>query len=72
MPKYGFGRRFHDLKYLEVDYFYMFLEFTINLRASYVKKNQFNVILSYFKQLLVQYNLLAHHLQCLLKYVDFS
>ena len=33
MAKYGFGRKFHDLKYFEVGDFFIFLEFLINLRA---------------------------------------
>ena len=33
MAKSGFGRRFHDLKYIEVGFLYIFLEFTINARA---------------------------------------
>ena len=52
MAKSGFGRRFHDLKYFEVGFFFIFLEFIINLRAplqKFVEKHQFNVILSYFK-----------------------
>lgn len=34
MAKHGFGCTFHDLKYVELKTFSMFLEFTINLRAS--------------------------------------
>ena len=58
MAKYGFGRRFHDLKYFEVGFFFIFLEFIINLRATlqnFVEKYQFNVILSCFKQILDNY-----------------
>ena len=38
MAKYGFGRRFHELKYFKVTFnFFIFLEFIINLRASLQK-----------------------------------
>ena len=33
MATYGFGRRFHDLEYLEVGIYFIGLEFIINLRA---------------------------------------
>ena len=58
MAKFGFGRRFHDIKYFEVGFIFMFLEFIINLRATlqkFVEKHQFNVILSCFKQILDNY-----------------
>ena len=48
----GFGCRFHDLDYFEVEYFNIFLEFIIYSRASsqnFVENHDFNVILSYFK-----------------------
>ena len=32
--KFGFGRRFHDVKYFEVGFSLIFLEFIMNLRAS--------------------------------------
>ena len=54
MAKFGFGRKFHDLKYLEFGIFFLILEFIINLRETiqiFVKKNQFDVILSCFKQI---------------------
>ena len=64
---------------LQLEFSFIFLEFIIYLRASsqnLVENHQFNVILSYFytnfRQSLVQYHLLAHHLYRLLKYVDFS
>ena len=37
MAKYGFGRKFHDLKYFEVGFFFVFLEFTRSLRVSLQK-----------------------------------
>jgi hypothetical protein len=47
MAKYGFERRFHDLKYFEVGLFpFILLEFNINLMSSlqkFVGKYQFNV-----------------------------
>jgi hypothetical protein len=33
MAKYGFERRFHDLKYFEHDLFFTFLKFMMNLKA---------------------------------------
>ena len=33
MANFGFGRRMHDLKYFEVGFFSIFLDFVINLRA---------------------------------------
>ena len=50
MIEYGFGRRFHDLKYIKVGFFP--LELIIYLRAllqKIVENHQFNVILSYLK-----------------------
>ena len=66
---------FMTLTILKLEFSFIFLEFIIYLRASsqnFVENHQFNVILSYFRQSLVQYHLLAHHLHCLLRYVDFS
>jgi hypothetical protein len=33
MAKSGFGYKCHDLKYLEVGFFFIYLELTINLRT---------------------------------------
>jgi hypothetical protein len=33
MAKYGFEHRFHDLKYFEHGFFFLFLKFIMNLRA---------------------------------------
>ena len=37
MVDFGFGRRFHDLKYFEVGFilFFIFLQFIIKLRATF-------------------------------------
>jgi hypothetical protein len=55
MLKFGFGRKFHDLQFLKLDFFPIFLEFIINLRASsttkFVEKHQLDVILSFFLKL---------------------
>ena len=32
LTKYNFDRKFQDLKYFEIDYFFIFLEFIINLK----------------------------------------
>jgi hypothetical protein len=38
MAKFGFGHRFHDLKYFEVGlFFFIFPHFIINLRAPTTK-----------------------------------
>ena len=53
-----FGRRLHDLEYFEARFFFIFLEFIINLRASIqkiVEKHQYSVILSCLKQILDNY-----------------
>ena len=34
MVEYRFGHRFHDLKYYEVDFFFMFLACIVFLKAS--------------------------------------
>ena len=74
MIEYGFGRRFHDLKYIKVGFFFP-LELIIYLRAllqKIVENHQFNVILSYLnvgKCRHLNKNSYLHHL---LKYVDFS
>ena len=53
-----FGHTFHDLKYLEVGFFIL-VAFIVHLRAivffKNCTKNQFNVILSYLKQVLDNY-----------------
>ena len=57
MAKFGFGRRFYDLKCFEVGNFFIFLGFIINLRAP-LRKNvdkKFNIILSYLKYILDKY-----------------
>ena len=33
MAKYGIARKFHDLKYSQLGYSFIFLEFIINTRA---------------------------------------
>ena len=33
MAKYGFGCRFHAIKFLKLDFVFVLLEFVINLRA---------------------------------------
>ena len=37
MAKSGFRHRFHDLKYFEAGFFFMFIEIIINLRAAFQK-----------------------------------
>ena len=37
MVNFGFEHRFHDLKYFEVGFFFISLEFIINLRTSLQK-----------------------------------
>ena len=59
MAKSHFMDRFHDLKYFEVGfYFFIFLQFIINLRAlsqkKIVEKHQCNAILSSFKHALIR------------------
>ena len=42
MAKTSFKRRFHDLKYFDVGFYFIYLEFIINLRSSlqkFVEKN---------------------------------
>lgn len=55
MVKYGYGCKFHDLKYFEVGFLFTFLAFVINLRAPiqffFVKKYQSNVIYHVLKKL---------------------
>ena len=58
MANYGFGCKFHDLKYLDFRFFFfIFLEFIINMRATlqFCRKHKFNVILSCFKKNLDNY-----------------
>ena len=58
MANSSFGHRFHDLKYFEVGFFSIFLEFIINLRENsqrFFERNQFNIILSWLKQILDDY-----------------
>ena len=57
----------------------IYLGFIIHLSASsrkFEENHQFYVVISYFQQILasrfVQYHLLAHHLRCFLRYVNFS
>ena len=57
LAKFGFGRRFHDRKYiykLDIILFLVFLEFIINLRHRYKKQIE-EKWLSYFKQSLDNY-----------------
>ena len=70
MVESSFGCRFHDLKYFEVDIFYIFLEFIICWRASsqnFVENYQFNVISLYFEQILDSYlfNITYLHTTCI-------
>lgn len=54
MAKFGFRHRFHDFKYFDVRFYFINLEFVINLRSSlqkFVENNQFNINLSYLKQI---------------------
>ena len=47
MVKFGFGRKFHDLKHFEVGDFFSYSLTHINMRTTLqkiVKKHQFNVI----------------------------
>jgi hypothetical protein len=37
MTIFGFGYGFHDLKYLKLEIFFIFLEFIINMRARLTK-----------------------------------
>ena len=61
MANFGSRRTFHDFKYLEVQFFFIFLEVIIDLGATLqkiIEKHQLDVILPYFKknrQLHVQY-----------------
>ena len=55
VDKFGFGLGIHDLKYFEVGIFLIFLEFIINLRAPFIEKHHFNVILSLSKHILDNY-----------------
>ena len=69
MVESDFGCRFHDPNYFEVINFFLFLEFIIYLRASphnFVKNHQFNVILTYFKQILDShlFNITYLHATC--------
>ena len=55
MVESGFGRRFHGLNHFEVGFFFTSLELIIFMRASsqnFVENHQFDVFLSYFKQIL--------------------
>ena len=77
MAKFGFRCRFHDLKYFEVGFFFIFVEFITNLRAPLQilnRKNKCDVILSYFKQGLDNYSMCLIYLHTtlhrILKYVD--
>ena len=55
LVKYGFGRRFHDLKYFEVRIFFIFLQFIIKLRNLDIKlfrtNHQFNIFYLIVKKL---------------------
>ena len=60
MTDSSFGHRFHDLKYFEVGFvFFIILEFFYKLESTITKnsrrKHKFDVILSYFKQVLNNY-----------------
>ena len=79
MVEFGFGRRFHDHNYFEVEMFfyipwiYYLLEGII---WNFAENHQLNVILSHLKQipdnhLLIQHHLLAQHLHRRLQHVDF-
>ena len=49
----GFGRVIHDRKYFEVEISIIFLQFITYLRAHHkiVENYQFNIILSYIRQI---------------------
>ena len=69
MVESNFGRRFHDLKYLKVGFFFIFLDFIIHFKASsqiFVETHQLNVISLYCKQALDNYlfNITYLHTTC--------
>ena len=69
MIKSFFAIDFITLTILELDFFFRFLEFIIYLRASsqnFVENQQFNAILSYFKQILDNhlFNITYLHTTC--------
>lgn len=73
--EFGYGHKFTNSNILNLEFFFfIFLESIIISRAS-SHNFQLNQNLSKFKQLLfnhfVQRHLLAHHLHCRLKHVDF-
>ena len=79
MVEFGFGHRFHDHNYFELEMFfyipwiYYLLEGII---WNFAENHQLNVILSHLKQipdnhLLIQHHLLAQHLHRRLQHVDF-
>jgi hypothetical protein len=63
------GINFMTLNFWNYIYFFIFLEFIIHFKAS---SQKFVETVKLIRKLLVQYHLLAHHLHCLLKFVDFS
>ena len=72
MAKSGFGRRFHNLKYFEVEIvFFIFLEFTITLRATLRKIVEY-INLMQFDHITSPIYLFAQYLHYLSKYVYFS
>ena len=76
IAKFGFGRKFHDLKYCKVGFFFIFLEFIIHLREplqNIIEKNQVIINLSYFLDYYL-FNITYLHTTCTipLEYVDFS
>ena len=69
MVEFGFGRRFHDLKYFEVGIFFHkpLIHYLLKgIIIKFVENHQFNVIISYFKQILNNYlfNSTYLHIAC--------
>ena len=57
MVEFRFEHIFHDLNYFELEFFFLFLEFIIYLRASsqnFVENHQLNVNLSIFLTILLK------------------
>ena len=58
IANFGFGRKSQDLKYFEVGFFSIFLEFILNSRTPLqrcIEKNQYNINLSCFIQIIGYY-----------------
>ena len=76
MVKFGFGRKFHYLKYVELGILFHICLIHYKLKGI-IKYRQLTVLCSSIivcidiRQWLVQQHLLAHHLHCIPKYVYF-